>query len=331
MVKSFYSTGIARKPVHKRELYLLGKPTKYRSIGNRNSPIFFIFLFPSVFAFIMVIIIPFVIGVYYSFTNWRMIPGAPPPDWVGLQNYLSMFRDASFLHSFLVTSVYAIINIFILNIIAFFLALLVTAKLKLTGVYRAGFFLPNLIGGLILGYLWMFIFNMIVPQFGGAVGWSWLAENPFLGERNLALAAIIIVGTWQYAGYLMMIYVAAIQGIPSSLLEASAIDGVNYGQRLKHVVFPLVAPAFTVSMFLSLLYSFRQFDVNIALTGGMPAGIFMGGAVRTTEFLALNIFNTAFTFNEVAQGQARAVMFFIMLVIIALIQVRINKRREIEM
>jgi len=307
------------------------KTRKFKPASERNSPIFFIFLFPSVFAFVMVVIIPFIIGVYYSFTDWRALTGGAPPEWVGLQNYIAIFRDVTFLHSFLVTTVYAVINIFVLNLVAFFLALLVTSRLSLTGIYRAGFFLPNLIGGLILGYIWQFIFNNVVPQFGGMIGWEWLATTPFLGNRNLALMAIIIVGTWQYAGYLMVIYVAAIQSIPSSLPEAAAIDGANFWHRLKHITFPLVAPAFTVSMFLSLLYSFRQFDVNIALTDGMPAGLFMGGAVRTTEFLALNIFNTAFTFREIAQGQARAVIFFIMLVIIALIQVRINKRREIEM
>jgi raffinose/stachyose/melibiose transport system permease protein len=304
---------------------------KRKPAGQRHSPIFFIFLFPSVFAFIMVLVVPFVIGVYYSFTDWRVLTGGAAPEWVGLQNYIAIFQDITFLYSFLITTVYAVINIFILNVAAFSLALLVTSKLKLTKLYRAAFFLPNLIGGLILGYIWQFIFNSIIPQFGRTIGWEWLANTPFLGNQYLALMAIIIVGTWQYAGYLMMIYVASIQGIPSSLPEAAAIDGANFWHRLRHITFPLVAPAFTVSMFLSLLYSFRQFDVNIALTDGMPAGIFMGGAVRTTEFLALNIFTTAFTFREIAQGQAKAVVFFITLVIISLIQVRINKRREIEM
>jgi len=309
----------------------VNKVRKHRSGEHRNSLLFFLFLLPAVLAFVMVIIIPFVIGVYYSFTDWRALTGGAPPEWVGLRNYIAIFQDITFLYSFLVTSIYAVINIIMVNVVAFFLALLVTSNLKLKGIYRAGFFLPNLIGGLILGYIWQFIFNNIIPQLGGHIGWTWLVANPFLGNRNLAMLAIVIVGVWQYAGYLMMIYVAAIQGIPSSLPEAAAIDGANFWHRLRHIVFPLVAPAFTVSMFLSLLNSFRQFDVNIALTDGMPAGIFMGGAVRTTEFLALNIFNTAFTFREIAQGQAKAVVFFITLVIISLIQVRINKRREVEM
>ena len=309
----------------------MNKVRKYKPSNQRNSLLFFLFLLPAVFAFTMVIIIPFIIGVYYSFTDWRALTGVAAPEWVGLQNYIASFQDITFLYSFLVTTVYAVINIIMLNIVAFFLALLVTSNLKLTGIYRAGFFLPNLIGGLILGYIWQFIFNNIIPQFGSAINWTWLATTPFLASRDMAIIAIVIVGVWQYAGYLMMIYVAAIQGIPSSLPEAAAIDGANFWHRLRHITFPLVAPAFTVSMFLSLLNSFRQFDVNIALTDGMPAVMFMGEGVRGTEFLALNIFNTAFTFREIAQGQARAVIFFVTLVIISLIQVRINKRREVEM
>jgi len=278
----------------------------------------------------MVIIIPFFMGIYYSFTNWNAITGTTV-EWVGFKNYLAVRSDITFLHSFLVTVAYAIMNIIVLNICAFFMALLVTSKLKFTGVYRAGFFLPNLIGGLILGYIWQFIFNNAIPAFGSLTGFIWLKENLFLANRYLALLAIVIVGTWQYAGYIMMIYVAAIQGIPDSLLEAAEIDGVNFGQRLKHIVFPLVAPAFTVSMFLTLVNSFKQFDVNFALTAGGPSGMFMDRALMTNEFLALNIYQTAFSFRQLAQGQAKAVIFFIVIAAISLVQVYYNKRKEIEM
>jgi len=159
----------------------------------------------------------------------------------------------------------------------------------------------------------------------------WLKEHQFLADQYLALLAIVIVGTWQYAGYIMMIYVASIQGIPDSLLEAAEIDGANYMQRLKAITFPLVAPAFTVSMFLTLINSFKQFDVNYALTAGGPSGMFMGRALMTNEFLALNIYNTAFAYRQLAQGQAKAIIFFLVIVIISLIQVRANKKKEIEM
>ncbi|MCL2196516.1 MAG: sugar ABC transporter permease [Treponema sp.] len=269
-------------------------------------------------------------GIYYSFTDWNAISGTEVK-WVGLKNYFAVFADITFLHSFLVTVAYAVMNIIVLNVCAFFMALLVTGKLKLNGIYRAGFFLPNLIGGLILGYIWQFIFNNAIPSLGEAIGFLWLKDNLFLANRYMALLAIVIVGTWQYAGYIMMIYVASIQGIPDSLIEAAEIDGVNYGQRLKHIVFPLVAPAFTVSMFLTLVNSFKQFDVNFALTAGGPSGMFMDRAIMTNEFLALNIYQTAFAYRQLAQGQSKAIIFFVVLAAISLIQVRANKKREIEM
>lgn len=297
---------------------------------NRHSLLFFAFVLPSVFAFTMVIIIPFFMGLYYSFTDWNAITGTVVT-WKGFGNYLAILSDITFLHSFLVTVAYALMSIVILNFCAFFMALLVTSNIKFKGVYRAGFFLPNLIGGLILGYIWQFIFNNAIPSLGKSIGFLWLNENLFLANQYLALLAIVIIGTWQYAGYIMMIYVAAIQGIPASLTEAAEIDGANFGQRLRHIVFPLVAPAFTISMFLTLVNSFKQFDVNYALTAGGPSGMFMGKAIMTNEFLALNIYQTAFAYRRLAQGQAKAIIFFVALVVIALIQVWINKRREIEM
>ncbi|MCL2559159.1 MAG: sugar ABC transporter permease [Turicibacter sp.] len=297
---------------------------------RKHSPVFYLFLFPAVFALTLVIIIPFILGVYYSFTDWNAVSGTQV-NWVGLQNYTAVFNDVTFLHSFIVTSVFAVINMIVINLVSFGLAMIVTNKLKFTNIYRAGFFLPHLIGGIILGYIWQFIFNNAIPAFGNTIGFSWLAQNPFLAERNLAILAIVIVSTWQFAGYIMMIYVAAIQGVPASLLEAAEIDGATYLQRVRHVLLPLIAPAFTISTFLTLLNSFRIFDVNLALTAGGPAGMFMGRALNTTEFLALNIYNTAFAFRELAQGQAQAVIFFITITTIALIQVYFNKRKEITM
>ncbi|MDR0323811.1 MAG: sugar ABC transporter permease [Treponema sp.] len=305
----------------------MAKPISSKS---QNNLVFFLFLLPVVLAFIMVMIIPFIMGVYYSFTDWNAITGTTV-EWVGLKNYFVVFQDITYLHSFLITVAYAVLSIVIMNICAFLFALLVSGKLRLTGLYRAGFFLPNLIGGLILGYVWQFIFNQAIPQLGKAINFLWLTENLFLANRWLALLAIVTVGTWQYAGYLMMIYLAAIQTIPESLLEAAQIDGANPLQRLLHITFPLVAPAFTVSMFLTLVNSFKQFDVNYALTNGGPSAMFMGRAIMSNQFLALNIYQTAFSYRQLAQGQAKAVIFFIVIAVISLIQVRANKKREIEM
>ncbi|MCL1999401.1 MAG: sugar ABC transporter permease [Turicibacter sp.] len=296
---------------------------------KRSGLVFYLFLLPAGFSFVFVIVIPFVLGIYYSFTDWTAMTGTNV-NWVGLANYAAIFRDVTFLHSFLVTLAYAFLNIIFINAVAFGLALLVTNGLKLTGLYRAAFFLPNLIGGIVLGYIWQFIFNNALVSFGGNFGIGFL-ELTLLMNRNSALIAIVIVTTWQMAGYIMMIYVAAIQSAPAELLEASHIDGATYLQRLRHILLPLIAPAFTVSLFLTLVRSFQQFDVNFALTAGGPAGIFMDRALLTTEFLALNIFNTAFSFRELAQGQAKSVVFFLILVIAALVQVYFNKRKELEM
>ena len=313
--------------------YLIGgimNEKTYRPANLRNTPLFFLFLAPAAFAFIMVIIIPFIMGIYYSFTDWNAITGTEVK-WVGIRNFIAIMSDITFLHAFLITTLYAVFNILVLNVVAFFLALLVTSKIRHTGIYRSGFFLPNIIGGLILGYIWQFIFNNAIPSFGGAIGFTWLKENLFLAHTYLALMAIIIVGTWQYGGYIMMIYVAAIQTIPESLIEAAEIDGANYPQRLRHITFPMIIPAFTVSMFLTLINSFKQFDVNYALTAGGPSGMFMGRALMTNEFLALNIYQTAFSYRQLAQGQAKAIIFFVVITVISLIQVRANKRKEIEM
>ena len=291
---------------------------------------FYIFLAPALIAFTLVIVIPFLIGIYYSFTDWPQITSTNV-SWVGLANYTAIFRDVTFLNAFIITTLFAILNIIAVNVVAFGFALIVTAKLKLTNMYRIGFFLPNLIGGIILGYIWQFIFNNAVPKFGMLSGITWLAENPLLADRWFALIAIVTVATWQAAGYIMMIYVASIQSTPPSLMEAAEIDGATYTQRLRYILMPLMAPSFTVSLFLTLVNSFKQFDVNFALTAGGPSGMFRGQAIMTNEFLALNIYNTAFSFRELAQGQAKAVVFFVVITIISVGQVWYNKKKEIEM
>jgi raffinose/stachyose/melibiose transport system permease protein len=211
---------------------------------------------------------------------------------------------------------------------------MVTSQIKLRHVYRVGFFIPNLIGGLILGYIWQFIFNNAIPVLGNFVGFlSFLSkpENLALSKVGSAVMTIVVAGTWQYAGYIMMIYVAALEGVPAELHEAADIDGANAWEKLKHITIPMVAQAFTITMFLTLINSFKQFDVNFSLTAGGPSTMFMGKPLYGTELLALNIYNTAFIGNKLAMGQARAVIFFLVLVIISLIQVHINKKKEIEM
>ncbi|MFW5643251.1 MAG: carbohydrate ABC transporter permease [Alkalispirochaeta sp.] len=302
---------------------------------HKNSLTFWVFLAPIIFAFVMIVAIPFFVGAFYSLTDWNATARAGQGiAFVGLQNFIDSFQDPAFLYSFLITTIYTVVNVAVINVLAIVLALAVTSKLKLRNAYRMGFFVPYLIGGLILGYLWQFIFNNAIPAIGNAVGFlSGLADpdNLILREVPTSIIALVIVGSWQYAGYIMMIYVAAIEGVPGELYEAAQIDGATEWHKFKSITVPMIAQAFTITMFLTLVNSFKQFDVNFSLTGGGPATRFMGESIFGTELLAMNIYNTAFVGNDLAAGQARAVVFFVVIVAFSLVQVSINKRKELEL
>lgn len=297
--------------------------------NTQDKVVFWSFLSPTLFAFLSVVIVPFILGVYYSFTNWKGLTGTEI-NFVGLSNYQAILQDKRFYYSFGLTTLYAIISMTVINAVAFGLALLVTQQLKLKNLYRTGFFLPNLIGGLVLGYIWQFIFNAALPAMGDLLGIEFLRRSA-LSDPLSAFAAIVFVAAWQYAGYIMMIYIAALQNVPAALTEAAQIDGANGWQRLRHITLPMIAPAFTVASFLTLVNSFKMFDVNVSLTNGQPTTEFLGSSVFSTELLAMNIYNTAYALNQTARGQAKAVIFFVVLVIVALVQVYFNKKREVEM
>ena len=300
----------------------------------KHPAIFWLFLAPVLFAFVVVIVVPFVLGAWYSFTNWSATARAGETlHLIGLANYAGIPRDPSFSYSFIITIVYTVLNMIAINVVAFGLAMLVTLKLKGRNVYRAGFFIPNLIGGLILGYVWQFIFNNAIPSLGTMLGIaSWAnAANLMLARSDSAIIAMVIVGTWQYAGYIMVIYVAAIETIPGDIIEASSIDGASPWRRLRSIILPMTRQAFTVTMFLTLVNSFKQFDVNVSLTGGGPSVMFANQPIYGTELLAMNIYNQGLRADDMAGGQARAVVFFLVLVIVSIVEVSINKRREIEL
>lgn len=299
---------------------------------NKNTQervVFWGFLTPTVLAFLMVVIIPFGLGVFYSLTDWMGVTGREI-NFVGLKNFKAILGDTRFYYSFGITTLYSIVSMAVINLVAFSLALLVTQELKLRNIYRTGFFLPNLIGGLVLGYIWQFIFNAAIPGVGDLLGSQFLRKS-MLAEPATAFFAIVFVAAWQYAGYIMMIYIAALQNVPRELNEAAQIDGATPWQRLRHITVPMIAPAFTVASFLTLVNSFKMFDVNVSLTAGQPTMEFMGRPVFATELLAMNIYNTAFALNETARGQAKAVLFFVILVVVSLVQVYFNKKREVEM
>ncbi|MDO4432409.1 MAG: sugar ABC transporter permease [Aerococcaceae bacterium] len=285
---------------------------------------------PALIVFSLVIVVPFFLGVYYSFTDWGGII-KPQANFIGFKNYIDSLMDTRFQYSILVTFIFALINVVIVNIVSFGLALLVSSQIKLRDMYRAGFFVPNLIGGLVLGYIWQFVFNSVFPQLGKVIGSEFLQTNLFLGQPNLAISALVMTNTWQYAGYIMMIYFAGLQNVPESLLEAASLDGANWWDKMRAIIIPMIMPAFTVSLFLTINNSFKIFDVNFSLTGGGPSMLWADQAIKSTEFLTMNIYNTASVENQLARGQARAVILFVILVFISITQTTITKKREVEL
>lgn len=287
-----------------------------------------VFLTPAVFAFVIVVLIPFLLGIYYSFTNWDGINAQK--DFVGLANYAKIFTDNQFFYSAWATVKYAFFSIILVNVVGFILALLVTSRAKARNLYRIGFFVPNLIGGIVLGTIWQFIFSNIVPALGSTLHIPGL-DVSLLAKGDTIIYVMAFVNTWQYAGYIMMIYVAGIQSISSEVLEAAEVDGASNITRIFKIILPLVSNSFTICLFLTLTNAFKSYDLNVALTNGGPASLFNGGVVRSSELLALNIYNTGYLYNNTAQGQAKAVLFFIFLSIVSTIQVSITKRREVEL
>jgi raffinose/stachyose/melibiose transport system permease protein len=286
-----------------------------------------LFLLPCAFSFIMIIIIPFFFGLFYSMTDWNGVSSVV--NFVGFRNFKNLFSSADFLYSFLITIAFTAINIVLVNVVSFSLSLMVTSKIKRRNFYRAGFFVPYLIGGIVLGYIWQFILNNILVSIGNNLSITFL-QTSFLSLPNSVIWMMSAVNTWQYAGYIMLIYVASIQSIPSSLMEAANVDGANYRTRVFKILIPMMANAFTISLFLTLTTSFKQFDMNLTLTNGGPATRFLDMPVKASQLLAMNIFNTA-TANRMAEAQAKAVVLFVVLLVVSLIQVTVNKRKEVEM
>lgn len=287
----------------------------------KNSKLWFgLFVGPILLAFLMVVIIPAILGVYFSFTNWNGIENNAT--WVGLTNYIQVFnKESGFGSAFIFTVKFSIASVIMINLIGFGLALLVTRGMKISNILRSIFFMPNMVGGLILGFIWQFIFTKAFSWAGMKFGIEFL--NGWLATGTTGFWGLVILMSWQMSGYMMVIYIAALQGIPESLNEAAEIDGASGLQRLRHITIPLVAPAFTVGLFLTLSNSFKLFDQNLSLTGGGP--------FNSTQMLALNIYSSAFTFNKFGLAQAKAVIFLITIAVISLTQLYFSKKKEVEM
>ena len=279
---------------------------------NRTVKRYFpIFVLPTLIAFIIAFAVPFVMGLVLSFTEFRTVTDAT---FVGFSNYVRAFTDDKlFINAMWFTVKFAVISVIGINVFAFLLALLFTKELPGTNFFRTVFFMPNLIGGIVLGYIWQILLNGILEHFGKTLTYS--SSYGFWG--------LIILMNWQQVGYMMIIYIAGIQNIPGDLIEAAKIDGANAWQVLKNVTIPMVMPSITICTFLTLTNSFKLFDQNLALTAGEPS--------NNSEMLALNIFNTFYTRQGwEGVGQAKAVIFFLLVAVIALIQNRMTRSKEVQ-
>ena len=269
-----------------------------------------IFLVPTMAAFLIGFIIPFIEGIYLSFCNFTTIKDAK---FVGIQNYIDAFKDSNFLGSFKFTTLFAIVSLVLINVLAFLVALALTQNIKGKNIFRTVFFMPNLIGGIVLGYVWQLIFDGIFVKFDTA-----LKLNETLGFWGL----VILVG-WQQIGYMMIVYIAGLQAIPGDIQEAAMIDGATRMQRLFKITIPNMMPSITICTFLTITNSFKLFDQNLALTGGEP--------LHKTEMLALNIYSTFYgRVGAEGVGQAKAVVFFIIVVAIGLLQIKLTRDKEVQ-
>ncbi|WP_067837697.1 carbohydrate ABC transporter permease [Amphibacillus sediminis] len=280
---------------------------------------YWLFLLPCLLAITIVIIYPFLQGVYFSFTEYN---GFQITEFVGLSNYRQLLSDQNFLNSLSFTARFSIASIVGINVMGLGLALLVTQKTsKLSTIFRTIYFMPNLIGGIILGFIWQFIYLRAFDGLAQLTGWDFFSG--WLADTETGFWGLVILFVWQMSGYIMVIYISFLNNVPQELLEASTIDGANAWQRFMHVKFPLIAPAFTISLFLTLSNAFKVYDQNMALTGGGPFG--------STEMVTMNIYNTAFMTRQMGYAQAKAVIFLIIVASLSVIQIYFTRKREVDM
>ncbi|MBE6917503.1 MAG: sugar ABC transporter permease [Ruminococcaceae bacterium] len=279
-----------------------------------------VFLWPMLVAFVIGFVWPFLQGLFLSFTQFKT---TSKWTFIGIDNYIKAFQDESFRYSFGYTALYAIVSLILINVLAFAIAYALTQKIRGANLFRTVFFMPNLIGGIVLGYIWSMIFDGVLGAYGESI----------LTNSTWGFWGLIILMCWQQIGYMMIIYIAGLQAVPGDMLEAAQIDGASNTKTLFKVIIPNVMPSITICMFLSLTNGFKLFDQNLALTGGLPFIINPDGtSVHTTEMLALNIYNTFYGQNVNSRGvaQAKAVLFFILVATIGLIQLGYTRKKEVQ-
>lgn len=288
--------------------------------NTRKLLVYIAFVAPAVIFFTLIILVPFLRAIVFSFQDWNGI--SSDIRWAGWSNYANLLSDKGFAKSFSFTTKFVAITTILLNVFGLILALVLNLALKTRNLLRTAFFLPFVIGSIIIGFIWQFIITQMFKEVGLATGWALFAKN-WLSLPDYAFWSLVMVTVWHSVGYFMIIYLAALQGVPRDLLEAAEIDGASRIRRLWFVTLPLIRPAMTINLFLAISNGFKGFDLNYALTRGGPFG--------TTESLALHIYLDAFTKNLFTYASAKAVVFFLVLASITLIQVAAMKRREVEL
>lgn len=289
------------------------------SVMDSIRPWWPLFLGPVTAAFIIGFVWPFFQGIYLSFCEFQVITDARLS---GIGNYIKAFQDPGFLRAFWYTALFAVVSLVLINVLAFVVAYLLTQNIKGANLFRTVFFMPNLIGGIVLGYIWNMIFEGILSRFG----------THLVMETKFGFWGLIILLCWQQIGYMMIIYIAGLQNVPGEMLEAADIDGASKMQTLFKVTIPNVMPSITICMFLSLTNGFKLFDQNLALTAGLPVVQSGGKFINTTEMLALNIYNTFYTSGATSPGvaQAKAVIFFILVAGLGLAQLAYTRNKEVQ-
>lgn len=285
---------------------------------RKHARLFCEFVVPPMLIWALVVIIPLIYGLYLTLTDWNGLSNNY--NIIGFKNYVDVFSDSTFVDSLLKTFIYVFFVVVLSNVLGIILALLLTAGIRMQSIFRTCFFASNMIGGIVMGYIWNYIFSFAMTKIGemtkiGILETSWLT-NPVM-----AMVALIIVTVWQLSGYLMVIYVAGFSNIPSEVLEAARIDGTNSWQLFRMIKLPMIMSSVTICTFMAISKAFMSFDVNLSLTGGGP--------FKSTELLALKIYQTAFSNFEYGKGQAEAVVLFIIVAIISIIQVSISKKKEV--
>jgi len=285
----------------------------------KNTGLFVLFAGPTLLAFTVVFLIPFVVGLYLTFTKWDVITN--DGSFVGFVNYVEVFRDKTFLTQMWFTIRYVFFTVIISNLLAFFIALALTSGMRGERWLRTGYFTPNLIGGIVLGYLWQMLFSRVFPYLGQKYGWELFATS-WLTSTDKAFWALVIATSWQLAGYLMIIYIAGFSGVPRDVVEAAKIDGAGHFEVLRSIVLRLSIPAVVVCIFLSLSRSFLTYDLNLSLT--------KGGPYNSTELATYHIVQKAFLSNQYGTGQAEAIVLFVIVAAVALTQSYLLKKLEVE-